>query len=255
MILALDIGNTNIKTGVFEQGELRTSWRMSTDLAQTSDEYGIKFHALLDFNGLSARDVQGAMISSVVPSINYTMEHMMRDFFDIKPMFVGPGIKTGLNIKYEDPREVGADRIVNAVAAYTLYGGPCIVIDFGTATTFAAVSKDGAFLGGAICPGIKVATEALVRNTAKLPVVELTKPATVINRTTIGNMQAGIIYGYVGQVDYIVSRMREELGAPDARVVSTGGLAHLIAGESRAVMTIDPQLTLRGLQILYARNV
>ena len=192
--------------------------------------------------------------TSVVPGINYTLEHMIADYFHMTPHIVGPGIKTGLNILYETPREVGADRIVNAVSAYERWGGPVIIIDFGTATTFSAVSEKGEFLGGAICPGVKVSMEALVRNTAKLPTVELVRPTKVINRTTTLNMQAGIVYGCAGQVAYIVSKMRQEMERPDAKVVATGGLAHLISAQLSIGMHVDPLLTLKGLEILYRKN-
>ncbi|MGI6004891.1 MAG: type III pantothenate kinase [Christensenellales bacterium] len=254
MILVLDIGNTNIKTGLFDGSKLCASWRMATDRLRTSDEYGVYFDALLRFSGYDKDDILGVIMSSVVPASNYTMEHMIRDFFGRKPIMVGPGVKTGLNILYEDPREVGSDRIVTAVAAYTRFGGPCIVVDFGTATTFNVISKDGAFLGGAICPGLKVATDALVKNTSKLPTVELTMPESVIGRTTVSNMQAGIIYGYVGQVEYIVKKMKDELGDKNAYVVATGGLAHLIAVETNCFDAIDQELSLYGLNILYQRN-
>ena len=213
-ILTLDIGNTNIKTALFEGMEMRQYWRISTNRARSSDEYGIILMDLLNHNGIPASAVDGIIMSSVVPQINFTIEHMCRNYFGHEPMKIEPGVKTGINIKYENPREVGSDRIANAVAAYELYGGPCITIDFGTATTFGAISERGEFLGGAICPGLKLAAEALTERAAKLPRFELAKPETVIGRNTITNMQSGIVYGYIGQVNYLVERMKRELGAP-----------------------------------------
>ena len=254
MILTLDIGNTNIKTALFDGMELRQYWRISTNRARSSDEYGIILMGLLSHEGISASAVDGIIISSVVPQINFTIEHMCRNYFGHEPMKIEPGVKTGINIKYENPREVGSDRIANAVAAYELYGGPCITIDFGTATTFGAISERGEFLGGAICPGLKLAAEALTERAAKLPRFELAKPETVIGRNTITNMQSGIVYGYIGQVNYLVERMKRELGAPNAKVIATGGLAVLVAEESNAIDVMDGLLTLKGLCLIYEKN-
>ncbi len=193
------------------------------------------------------------IISSVIPSINYTLQHMCSIYFDQKPMFVGPGIKTGINIKYDNPKELGADRIVGAIAAYHLYGGPCIIVDFGTATTFGAVTSEGDFLGGAICPGIKISTEALTLNTARLPHIELNKPDSIIGKSTITGMQAGIIYGYVGQVDYIIKKFKKELGEP-AKVIATGGLAQVVSQESKEIDEMNGLLTLIGLNRVYEMN-
>lgn len=254
MILTLDIGNTNIKTALFEGMEMRQYWRISTNRARSSDEYGIILMDLLNHNGIPASTVDGIIMSSVVPQINFTIEHMCRNYFGHEPMKIEPGVKTGINIKYENPREVGSDRIANAVAAYELYGGPCITIDFGTATTFGAISERGEFLGGAICPGLKLAAEALTERAAKLPRFELAKPETVIGRNTITNMQSGIVYGYIGQVNYLVERMKRELGAPNAKVIATGGLAVLVGEESNAIDVMDGLLTLKGLCLIYAKN-
>ena len=193
-------------------------------------------------------------ISSVVPTINFTIEHMCQNYFHQQPMIVAPGIKTGINIKYENPRELGSDRIANAVAAYTEYGGPCIYIDFGTATTFGVVDEEGSFLGGCICPGIKVASEALVSGTAKLPRFAIAKPENVIGRTTLTNLQSGMYYGYVGLVSHIVHKIKQELGRPDAIVVATGGMAVLISEESKVIDKLDGLLTLKGLRLIYERN-
>ena len=194
------------------------------------------------------------MMSSVVPQVNFTVEHMCRNYFGMDPLKIGPGIKTGINIKYENPRELGSDRIANAVAAYELYGGPCITIDFGTATSYGVVSEKGEFLGGAICPGLKLAAEALTEHAAKLPRFELVKPESVIGRNSVTGMQAGIVYGYIGQVNYLVERMKRELGAPHAKVIATGGLSLLVSEESNAIDVIDGLLTLKGLCLIYAKN-
>jgi len=254
MILTMDIGNTNIKTALFEGEEMICYWRIATNRSQSSDEYGILLANLFRHNNLDMNAVSGIIMSSVVPTINFTIEHMCRNYFHLDPMHVAPGVKTGINIKYENPRELGSDRIANAVAAYTLYGGPCIFIDFGTATTFGVMSEKGEFLGGAICPGLKLASEALVERTAKLPRFELVRPANVIGKNTISNMQSGLVFGYVGQVIYLVNKMREELGVPDAKVIATGGLAVLISSETDIINVMDGLLTLKGLRIIYERN-
>ena len=254
MILTLDIGNTNIKTALFEGMEMLHYWRVSTNRAMSSDEYGILLLNLFAHAGISPKQVEGIMISSVVPQINFTIEHMCRTYFGMEPHIIGPGIKTGINIRYENPRELGSDRIANAVAAYELYGGPCITIDFGTATSFGVINERGEFLGGAICPGLKLAAEALTERAAKLPRFELAKPDSVIGRNTISNMQAGIVYGYIGQINYLVERMKRELGAPHTKVVATGGLAVLVAGESNAIDVMDGLLTLKGLCLIYRKN-
>ena len=254
MILTLDIGNTNIKTALFEGMEMVQYWRVSTDRNMSSDEYGILLMNLFAHKHISPDQVDGIMISSVVPQINFTIEHMCRTYFKQEPRIIGPGIKTGINIKYENPRELGSDRIANAVAAYELYGGPCITIDFGTATSFGVISEKGEFLGGAICPGLKLAAEALTERAAKLPRFELVKPESVIGRNTVTNMQAGIVYGYIGQINYLVDRMKKELGAPNAKVIATGGLAVLVAGESNVIDVMDGLLTLKGLRLIYERN-
>lgn len=254
MIYTMDIGNTNIKTALFDGEKLVHYWRISTNQTYTSDEYGIILDGMFRHASLDMKMVSGVMISSVVPTINFTIDHMCRDYFHLAPLFVTPGIKTGINIQYENPKELGSDRICNAVAANWHYGAPCIFIDFGTATTFGVIDAKGAFLGGCICAGIKLAAEALVTKTSKLPHFELIMPEKVICRTTVTNLQAGLLYGYVGQVNYIVERMKEELGDDNAQVIATGGMARLIAGESKAIQHIDGLLTLKGLRLLYERN-
>ena len=254
MILTLDIGNSNIKTALFEEGEMAHYWRISTSLSKTSDEYGILLMNMFAHESVKPEEVEGIVISSVVPTINFTIEQMCQNYVHMQPMMVAPGIKTGINIKYENPRELGSDRIANAVAAYAQYGGPCIFIDFGTATTFGVVDENGSFLGGSIFPGIKVASEALVSGTAKLPRFAIEKPESVIGRTTLTNLQSGMYYGYVGLVKHIVQKMKQELGRQDAIVVATGGMALLISEESKVIDKLDGLLTLKGLRMIYERN-
>ena len=254
MILTMDIGNTNIKVALFEREELVRYWRLNTDRTRTSDEYGITLANLFQHAGLSMELVRGIMISSVVPTVNFTIEHMCKEYFRLEPRFLAPGVKTAIHIKYDNPRELGSDRIANAVATHAYYGGPCIFIDFGTATTYGVVSVEGEFLGGAISPGIKMSAEGLVNSAAKLPRVELVKPGLVIGRTTVTNMQSGLIYGFAGSVDYMVRRMKEEIGDPATKVIATGGLAVLLASEVQVIDHLDGLLTLKGLRLIYERN-
>lgn len=254
MILVFDVGNTNIVLGVYEGKELLKYWRVSTDKNKTSDEYGMLIDRLFQYNGLKLDEVESVIISSVVPPLMYSLEAMSIKYCKKQPIIVGPGIKTGMNIIYDNPREVGADRIVNAISAYHKYGGPIIVVDFGTATTFCAVSDKGDYLGGIISPGIKISSEALFQRAAKLPKVELRKPEKVICRNTINSMQSGIVFGYVGLVDYIIDRMKKELGLEGIKVVATGGLSTMIASESKNINNIDKLLTLEGLRIIYEMN-
>ena len=253
MLLVIDVGNTNIVLGVYKDTELLDHWRISTDRQRTTDEYGVLIRELVYLNDLRADDINAIIISSVVPPVVPTLERMCQRYFGLSPLLIGPGVKTGMDIRYDNPREVGADRIVNAVAAYEKYGGPVIIVDFGTATTFCAVDAKGVYLGGSICPGIGISTEALVQRTAKLPRIELKRTDSVICRNTIESMQAGVFYGFVGQVEGIVSRMRRELDM-SARVVATGGLAVVIAPATKAIDVVEPMLTLEGLRIIYERN-
>ncbi len=255
MIFVMDVGNTNIKTAVFSGDRIVKRWRCATDPAMTSDQYGIIMADLFRYHGLDMRDISGIMISSVVPTINYTIEHMCRDYFDVEPRLLAPGMKTGLNIRYENPRELGSDRIANAVAAAALYGGPCIFIDFGTATTYGVLSANNEFLGGAIGPGMRMMNRALATGTAKLPSIELVMPQQAIGRTTVTNIQTGILYGYIGSIERIVMQMKREIGREDVRVVATGGMAYLVTDHTAVIDEINPDLTLTGLRMIYEKNL
>ncbi|MEG0297139.1 type III pantothenate kinase [Clostridium sp.] len=257
MILLVDVGNTNIVLGVYKNSEYIASWRISTDVKKTSDEYSIQVMQLFTQSVLDPKEVEGIIISSVVPNIMHSLENMIKKCFGINPIVVGPGVKTGINIKYDNPKEVGADRIVNAVAANDRYYRDMIIIDFGTATTFCAVTKEGNYLGGCIVPGVKIASDALFERAAKLPRVELEFPKNIICKNTISSMQSGILYGYVGQVEYIVNKTKKEmmdLGSDEPLVIATGGLAKLIAKETDVIDKVKSSLTLEGLRIIYEKN-
>ncbi len=254
VIFVFDVGNTNIVLGVYNNEELIHHWRIETNRNKTEDEYGMMIKDLFDHVHLPFSEINGIIISSVVPPIMFSLERMCQKYFHVKPLVVGPGMKTGLDIKYENPREVGADRIVNAVAAIHEYGSPLIIVDFGTATTYCYVNEHNQYMGGAIAPGIGISTEALYSKAAKLPRIEISRPEDIIGKNTVAAMQSGILFGYVGQVEGIVQRMKAQSNEKPT-VVATGGLATLISQESTCIDVVDPFLTLKGLQLIYKRNM
>ena len=254
MLLAIDLGNTNIKYGVYDGDNLVASFRVSSRISRTADEYGSVLVGLLADRNIKKTDIDGIIFSSVIPALNYTICHMCEYFFGISPLIVGPGIKTGLNIKAENPREVGADIIVNSVSAFTRYGGPIVVIDFGTATTFDVISEKCELIGVVIAPGIKTSLVGLATKTAQLPMVELESPKTVIGKNTKHCMQSGLIFGFAGLVENIVRKIKKELGLDDIKVVATGGLGEIIAREAKCINVVDRTLTLDGLKIIYNLN-
>lgn len=253
MLLALDIGNTNIAIGVFQGSELMEHWKIRTEAERTCDEYMVVLRGLLQSAPEIREQISGVIISSVVPPLTPVFQKLSREMFGVKPLTVGPGLKTGMPIKYENPQEVGADRVVSALAALEMYGGPCIVVDFGTATTFDAVSAQGEYLGGAIAPGVQISAEALFARTAKLPSIEIRRPEKAIGRTTVASMQSGLYFGFVGQVTVLIERIQAELSG-NAKVVATGGFASLVRSEIDAIDHTEPHLVLLGLCYLYHRH-
>ncbi|MBN2853519.1 MAG: type III pantothenate kinase [Clostridia bacterium] len=259
MLLVIDVGNTNIVTGIYENEKLLNVWRITTNKERTSDEFGVFFITMFSNVNIKMSDIKDVIISSVTPHIMYSLIHAIRKFFDCEPLLVEPGIKTGLHIKIDNPKELGADIIVNAVGAHEKYTGPLIVVDFGTATTLCAIDTKNNILGVTICPGVRVSADALTQKAAKLPNIQIVKPKKVLGKNTVDSMQAGLVYGFVGQIDFLVNKIKEEMEEQGEqkekiRVVATGGLARLVATESTEIDEIDSMLTLDGLRIIHEKN-
>ncbi|MEG0806123.1 MAG: type III pantothenate kinase [Lachnospiraceae bacterium] len=254
MLLAIDVGNTNVTLGVFDGEQLTATFRMTTKLQRTSDEFGIDICNLLEHNHIVIPDIDSIIVASVVPNVMHSLYNALRKYFNIKPIVVEPGIKTGIRIVTENPRQIGADRIVDAVAAYELYGGPVLVIDFGTATTYDLVDGSGAFVAGVTAPGIRTSAQALWKEAAKLPEIEIKKPDSILAKETISSMQAGLVYGQIGQTEYIVQHMKKESGYANIKVVATGGLGNIIARETTCIDIYNTNLTLQGMRIIYDKQ-
>lgn len=254
MILVVDVGNTNITCGVYQEEELKATFRLMSKTPRTSDEYGMMLTELLSMKGIAASEIEGTIVSSVVPDVMHSLTGGLVRYIGTEPLVVGPGVKTGIKITTENPRAIGADRIVDAVAAYEKYGGPVLVIDYGTATTYDLVTEDGCFSAGITAPGIRISAEALWEKAAKLPKIEIKKPKSILAQETISSMQAGLMYGQIGQTEYIVKKVKEETGLTNLKVVATGGLGRVISDETESIDIYDSALTLEGLRLIYAKN-
>jgi len=254
MLLAIDVGNTNITLGVFDKDNLLATFRLTTQKACTSDEYGITLCGLLEHRDIIIAQIDAVVISSVVPDIMHSLGSAVIKYFGVKPIVVSAGIKTGIQIRTDNPKQLGSDRIVDAIAAYELYGGPVLVLDFGTATTYDLLSEDGVFLAGVTSPGIRLSARALWKGAAMLPEIEIKRPQSILAKETISSMQAGLVYGYIGQTEYIVKKMKEESGLLDAKVVATGGLGKIIVESTDCIDVYNPKLTLEGLRLIYLKN-
>ncbi len=253
MLLVIDIGNTNITVGIYNEDDLIGTYRLTTKMQRTSDEFGFMLVSFLNTSSIKPEDIDDIIISSVVPKINYSFTNAIKKYMHKEPIFIGPGIKTGIDIRIDTPSSLGADRLVDAAGAYYTYGGPCIVIDFGTATTYDVVTAKGEFIGGATAPGLGISANALSSQAAKLPEVEIQKPEKIIAKNTIKSMQAGTVYGYIGQTEYIIKKIKEEYGQ-DLKVISTGGLGRVISNETDEIDIYDADLTFKGLKLIYDRN-
>lgn len=254
MLLAVDVGNTNITLGVFECEELLGTFRLTTKISRTSDEYGMSLRSIMEANGIDYKKITDAIVASVVPDVNHSLLKGIRNYFGVNPLSIEAGVKTGIRIATENPRQIGADRIVDAVAAYEIYGGPVLVVDFGTATTYDLVDGSGAFVSGVTAPGIRISAKALWEDAAKLPEIEIKKPDSILAKETVSSMQAGLIFGQIGQTEYIVKHMIEESGYTGVKVVATGGLGGLISSETDCIDVYDPKLTLQGMRLIFNKQ-
>ena len=254
MLLVIDIGNTNTIVGVFEELDIRLSFRMTTQGTKTKDEYGAVIIELLKLKGVKPEQIKSAIISSVVPKLTSAFKRALEEYLNIKPLVVGAGTKTGIKIVTPNPKEIGADRVTDAVGAYEIYGGPVLVIDFGTANTYDLITEDGAFIAGVTSPGLRISADALWGQTAQLPAVEIELPESILAKDTVTSMQAGLVYGCIGQTEYIIEKMKEESGLTNCKVIATGGLGQLISENTKSIHVYDPDLTLKGLKIVHDKN-
>ena len=254
MLITIDVGNTNITVGVFKEDDLKVTFRMTTKMPRTSDEYGMLLLNLLEQNDIEPKDIDDAIIASVVPNVMHALENAVIKYLHITPIFIEPGIKTGIRIAIDNPKQVGADRIVDAAAAYGLYGGPVLVLDFGTATTYDLIDENGTFITGITAPGIQTAAKALWEDAAKLPEIEIKKPDSIMAKDTITSMQAGLVYGQIGQTEYIIKEIKKASGLTNIKVVATGGLGKIVVSETAEIDIFDPTLTLKGMLLIYKKQ-